>query len=83
MAWVGDSLVYVLAEAPPSQNDSNLWSMKIDARTGKPLGPAEKAYLSPGFYPIPDKLGGWQATGIYKRRLAARCLYRKTGSQRN
>ena len=49
MAWVGDSLVYVLAEAPPSQNDSNLWSMKIDARTGKPLGPAKRLTSAPGF----------------------------------
>ena len=29
MAWVDDHLAYVLNEAPPSQNDSNVWWMKI------------------------------------------------------
>ena len=48
LAWAGDRMVYVLNEASPSQNDSNLWSLKIDARTGKPLGPATRITSSAG-----------------------------------
>ena len=48
LAWVGDRVVYVLSEVSPSQNDSNLWSLKIDARTGKPLGTATRITSSAG-----------------------------------
>lgn len=48
LAWVGDRLVYVLNETPPNQNDSNIWSMKIDSRTGKPLGAGTRITSSPG-----------------------------------
>ena len=40
--------MYVLNEASPSQNDSNLWSLKIDARTGKPLGTPTRITSSAG-----------------------------------
>src|SRR5712692_1334781 len=32
------TFVYVLDELPPNQNDSNVWSVRIDPHTGKPLG---------------------------------------------
>lgn len=48
LAWVNQSLVYVLGEAPPSQNDSNIWAVKIDSHTGKPLGTARRLTSSPG-----------------------------------
>jgi Tol biopolymer transport system component len=48
LAWIGDRLVYVLNETPPNQNDSNIWSMKIDLRTGKPLDGATRITSSPG-----------------------------------
>jgi Tol biopolymer transport system component/DNA-binding winged helix-turn-helix (wHTH) protein len=48
LAWIGDRLVYVLNETPPNQNDSNIWSMKIDLGTGKPLGGANRITSSPG-----------------------------------
>ena len=48
LAWAGDRMVYVLNEASPSQNDSNLWSLKIDARTGKPLGTPARITSSAG-----------------------------------
>jgi Tol biopolymer transport system component/DNA-binding winged helix-turn-helix (wHTH) protein len=48
LAWVGDRVVYVLSEVSPSQNDSNLWSLKIDARTGKPLGTPARITSSAG-----------------------------------
>jgi len=40
--------MYVLDEAPPNQNDSNVWSVKIDPRTGKPLGTATRLTAGPG-----------------------------------
>ena len=48
MAWVDDHLAYVLNEAPPSQNDSNVWWMKIDSRTSKPVGTPVRLTSSPG-----------------------------------
>ena len=48
LAWIGDRLVYVLNETPPNQNDSNVWSMKIDSGTGKPADGATRITSSPG-----------------------------------
>ncbi len=48
LAWAGDRMVYVLNETSPSQNDSNLWSLKIDLHTGKPLGPPTRITASAG-----------------------------------
>ncbi len=48
MAWVDDHLAYVLNEAPPNQNDSNVWWMKIDSRTSKPIGTPVRLTSSPG-----------------------------------
>jgi Tol biopolymer transport system component len=48
LAWTNDHLVYVLDEAPPNQNDSNVWSVKIDPHTGKPLGTATRLTAGPG-----------------------------------
>jgi Tol biopolymer transport system component/DNA-binding winged helix-turn-helix (wHTH) protein len=48
LAWTSDHLVYVLDEAPPNQNDSNVWSVKIDPHTGKPLGTATRLTAGPG-----------------------------------
>ena len=48
VAWIGDRLVYVLNETPPNQNDSNIWSMKIDLHTGKAQGGATRITSSPG-----------------------------------
>ena len=47
MAWVDDHLVYVLNEAPPSQNDSNVWWTKIDSRL-QAGGHARRLTSSPG-----------------------------------
>src|SRR5260370_9088042 len=48
LAWTNDHLVYVLDELPPNQNDSNVWSVKIDPHTGKPLGTATRLTAGPG-----------------------------------
>ena len=48
VAWTGDRLVYVLNETPPNQNDANLWSVKIDLRSGKPVNAATRITSSPG-----------------------------------
>lgn len=48
MAWVDDHLAYVLNEAPPNQNDSNVWWMKIDSHTSKPVGTPRRLASSPG-----------------------------------
>src|SRR6202035_1960911 len=48
LAWIKDSLAYVLGEAPPSQSDFNIWSLKIDAHTGKPLGTPRRLTSTPG-----------------------------------
>ena len=39
IAWTtGGRLIYSLQEPPPNQNDSNLWSVQLDFRTGRPSG---------------------------------------------
>jgi Tol biopolymer transport system component/DNA-binding winged helix-turn-helix (wHTH) protein len=48
LAWVSDHLAYVLGEAPPNQNDSNVWWLKIDSQSGKSLGPPTRLTSSPG-----------------------------------
>jgi Tol biopolymer transport system component/DNA-binding winged helix-turn-helix (wHTH) protein len=48
LAWVDDHMAYVLNEDPPNQNDSNVWWMKIDSRTSKPVGPAVRLTSSAG-----------------------------------
>ena len=48
MAWVDDHLAYVLSEAPPNQNDSNIWWVKIDSQTSKPVGTPVRLTSSPG-----------------------------------
>jgi len=48
LAWTGDRLAYVLGEAPPNQNDSNVWSQRIDSQTGKLLGSAIRLTTGPG-----------------------------------
>jgi Tol biopolymer transport system component/DNA-binding winged helix-turn-helix (wHTH) protein len=48
LAWTNDHLVYVLDEAPPSQDDSNVWSVRIDSRTGNLLGTATRLTAGPG-----------------------------------
>lgn len=43
LAWLPDwRLVYSKFEAPPNQQDSNLWSLRIDPRTGRASGSAER-----------------------------------------
>jgi len=48
LAWTKDRLVYVLDEPPPSQNDSNVWSVRIDPRTENLLGTATRLTAGPG-----------------------------------
>jgi Tol biopolymer transport system component/DNA-binding winged helix-turn-helix (wHTH) protein len=48
LAWTNDHLMYVLDEAPPNQNDSNVWSVKIDPRTGRALDTAKRLTAGPG-----------------------------------
>ncbi len=48
IAWVDDHLIYVLDEAPPSQNDSNIWWTKIDSQTSRPVGMPVRLTSSPG-----------------------------------
>ena len=48
LAWTKDHLVYVLDELPPSQNDSNAWSVRIDPSTGNLAGTPARLTASPG-----------------------------------
>jgi Tol biopolymer transport system component/DNA-binding winged helix-turn-helix (wHTH) protein len=48
IAWINEYLVYVLGEAPPNQNDSNIWEVKTDSHSGKQLGAARRLTSSQG-----------------------------------
>ena len=48
IAWAPDGrLIYSLSEAPPNQNDSNLWALRLDGR-GRVLGNATRLTRGPG-----------------------------------
>ena len=48
--WAPDGrLVFSLAEPSPNENDSNLWEVKLDPRTGKPEGKPVKTTNWVGF----------------------------------
>ncbi len=50
LAWTRPGrLIYAMTEAPPNQNDSNLWSLPIDARTGRATGSASRITRQPGY----------------------------------
>jgi Tol biopolymer transport system component/DNA-binding winged helix-turn-helix (wHTH) protein len=80
IAWVDDHLAYVLNEAPPSQNDSNIWWTKIDSQTSRPVGTPARLTSSPGsvqYLSVSDdgkRLAylkqGWQPD-VYVARLEA------------
>jgi len=48
LAWTKDLLLYVLDELPPSQNDSNVWSVRIDPRAQNLVGTAMRLTAGPG-----------------------------------
>jgi len=45
--------VYVLDELPPSQNDSNVWSVRIDPRAQNLVGTAMRLTAGPGASTVP------------------------------
>jgi Tol biopolymer transport system component/DNA-binding winged helix-turn-helix (wHTH) protein len=47
LAWTRDGLIYTLAEAPPRQLDSNLWSVPIDS-AGNPTSTPLRLTTDPG-----------------------------------
>jgi Tol biopolymer transport system component/DNA-binding winged helix-turn-helix (wHTH) protein len=48
LAWAPDGrLVYSLAEPPPNQSGSNLWTVRWDSTTGRPIGEATRLTNSP------------------------------------
>jgi Tol biopolymer transport system component len=48
IAWAPDGrLIYSLGEAPPNQNDSNLWALRLDS-WGRVLGNATRLTRGPG-----------------------------------
>jgi DNA-binding winged helix-turn-helix (wHTH) protein len=64
LVWAGDHMVYVLNEASPSPNDFNLWSLRIDPGTGKPLGTPTRLLPSAGAirYPAAPATGSVSPT---------------------
>jgi Tol biopolymer transport system component len=61
--WLGDGrLIYSLAESPPNENDSNLWTITVDPVKGVALGKPERLTNWAGF-----SLGRISATADGKR----------------
>ena len=55
LAWVSDGrLFFTLAEAPPSQGDTNVWSLAMDLRTGLPNGERVRITTGPDHKPVMD-----------------------------
>jgi Tol biopolymer transport system component/DNA-binding winged helix-turn-helix (wHTH) protein len=48
LAWASDGrLIYSLAEQPPNQNGSDLWAVRLDSATSRPIGEATRLTSSP------------------------------------
>jgi Tol biopolymer transport system component len=48
LVWAPDGrLIYSLADPPPNQSGSNLWAMRLDSTTGRPIGQATRLTNSP------------------------------------
>jgi len=75
LAWAADGrLIYSLEEAPPSQNDSNLWAMRVDTR-GTQMR-AEPSRLTSG--PDAKETAGVSADGrhlLFLRRVDSPEVY--------
>jgi len=55
LAWLSDGrLVFTLGEAPPSQGDTNVWSLPMDLRTGLPNGERLRITNGPDHKPVMD-----------------------------
>ncbi len=55
LAWVSDGrLLFSLAEAPPSQGDTNVWSLPMDLRTGLANGERVRITTGPDHKPVMD-----------------------------
>jgi Tol biopolymer transport system component len=74
LCWLRDGrLVYALAELPPNQNDSNLWTIRVDPASGLALG--APARLTSWF--------GFSVDGITAAADGRRLVFRKLHSQTN
>lgn len=74
LCWLPDGrLVYSLAEAPPNQSDFNLWTVRVDASTGKVRGEGQRLTDWTGF-----SAGGLSASADGKR-----LEFTKTHAQNN
>ncbi len=72
ICWVrSGELVYSLVEAPPNQDNSNLWSVQLDTRTGRPAGAAVR--ISDDH----DRVGSITATSDGKRLAVLRFTYQQ------
>ena len=55
LAWLSDGrLFFTLGEAPPSQGDTNVWSLPMDLRTGLPNGERVRITNGPDHKPVMD-----------------------------
>ena len=55
LAWLSDGrLLFTLGEAPPSQGDTNVWSLPMDLRTGLPNGERVRITNGPDHKPVMD-----------------------------
>jgi serine/threonine protein kinase/Tol biopolymer transport system component len=82
--WARDGrLVFSRAELAPNDNDSNLWEVKLDSRTGRPGDKPVRITNWAGF-----SLASPTGTSDGKRRvpeieLSNECLHCRTGGRRN
>ena len=52
LLWLPDGrLVYSLAEPPPHEQDNNLWEIRVDLPTGRPVGKPRRVTNWAGFQP--------------------------------
>jgi len=70
LAWTPDGrIIYVLGEPPPNQSDSNLWAVRVNARTMRLLGTPERITNGNGLVASISESANGRRLAILRRTL--------------
>ena len=70
LAWVPDGrIIYVAGEPPPNQSDSNLWALRVNGRTARPVGMPERLTTGTGLIASISASADGKRLAIVRRML--------------
>jgi len=78
LVGAGRPLIFSLAEPSPNANDSNLWEVKLDPRTGKLEDKPARITNWAGFSFASPTAPRTEAAGVSEIQFSIECLRRRT-----